>query len=81
MALDHFLGADAPLCLDARMVGAVARFVNHSSELDNLLLQPVFSPSTNASSTAFYRVALFASRDIAPFEELLFNYGDQYTFR
>ena len=76
-ALDHFLGAAAPLCLDARLAGGVGRFVNHS-DAPNLVLQPVFTPASGAGHEAFYRVALFAARDIPPTEELLFNYGDQY---
>ena len=79
-ALDHFLGAPAPLCLDARLAGGVGRFVNHG-DAPNLTLQPVFTPASGAGSEAFYRVALFAGRDIPSNEELLFSYGDQYIMK
>ena len=51
-----------------------------------MILQPIFtrtdskqaSSAPDPSSMQFYRIALFATRDIEPLEELLYDYGDLY---
>jgi euchromatic histone-lysine N-methyltransferase len=52
--------------IDAREVGNVARFINHSCN-PNLYVQPVCSGHTDTSRCA---IALVADRHIAPWEEL-----------
>ena len=87
-ALEDYL-----LCLDAYKYGNVARYINTSDkESTNLILQPIFTSVVSSQASAsggapdpssmqFYRVALFATRDIAPLEELLYDYGDDYWVR
>ena len=54
--------------VDARFMGNKARFINHGdSALENVYSQ-------NVKSRGRYRIAFFALRDIAPDEELFFNY-------
>ena len=79
------------LCLDAFKVGNLARYINtcDSPEKEggtkaNLILQPIFARllgedgAPQPHSMQFYRVALFATRDIEPGEELLYDYGRNY---
>ena len=56
------------LCL---LTGNMGRFVNHSCD-GNIVVQPVF---TQGCSALFYRVALFALKDIPAYEELTYSYG------
>ncbi len=58
----------APLCMPA---GNVARFINHSCK-GNLVIQPVFTHGCNG---LLYRIALFASEEIAAYTELTYDYG------
>ena len=58
------------LAADASRIGSVARFVNHCCE-PNLFVQSVFIEY----SRRVHRIALFAARDILPFEELTYDYG------
>lgn len=51
--------------------GNVGRFINHSCD-GNVVVQPVFTPGCSA---LFYRVALFALKDIPAYEELTYSYG------
>ncbi|XRB16608.1 histone-lysine N-methyltransferase [Pseudoscourfieldia marina] len=80
---------DYLLCLDAYQYGNVARYINTSKGRTNLILQPIFtrtdskqaSSAPDPSSMQFYRIALFATRDIEPLEELLYDYGGEYWGR
>ena len=58
----------ALLCMPA---GNVARFINHSCK-GNLVIQPVFTHGCNG---LLYRIALFASEEIAAHTELTYDYG------
>lgn len=58
------------LAADASRIGSVARFVNHCCE-PNLFVQSVFIEY----SRRVHRIALFAARDILPYEELTYDYG------
>jgi hypothetical protein len=58
------------LAVDASSIGSVARFVNHCCE-PNLFVQSVFIEY----SRRVHRIALFAARDIEPYEELTYDYG------
>ncbi|KAL0021355.1 hypothetical protein WJX77_007695 [Trebouxia sp. C0004] len=62
---------DVHLVLDARLQGNVARFINHSCK-GNLVIQPVFTHGCNG---LLYRIALFASEEIAADTELTYDYG------
>ena len=67
----HLQTAKNPdLAADASRIGSVARFVNHCCE-PNLFVQSVFIEY----SRRVHRIALFAARDILPFEELTYDYG------
>ena len=55
-------------CVDASRCGSVARFVNHCCE-PNLFVQSVFVEY----SRHVHRIALFAARDILPYEELTYD--------
>lgn len=64
-------GPDAlRMCVDATNFSSVARFVNHSCS-PNCHKQRVFADH----HTRLPRVALFALRDIAPLEEISYDYG------
>ncbi|KAL6984018.1 Histone-lysine N-methyltransferase, H3 lysine-9 specific suvh4 [Sarracenia purpurea var. burkii] len=58
-------------CIDAGSVGNVARFINHSCE-PNLFVQCVLS---SHHDVRLARVVLFAAENIAPFQELTYDYG------
>jgi len=58
------------LCVDASRIGSVARFLNHCCE-PNLFVQSVFVEY----SRRVHRIAIFAARDIVPYEELTYDYG------
>ena len=58
------------LAADASRIGSVARFFNHCCE-PNLFVQSVFIEY----SRRVHRIALFAARDILPYEELTYDYG------
>ncbi|KAI7750991.1 hypothetical protein M8C21_004194 [Ambrosia artemisiifolia] len=58
-------------CIDAGRIGNVARFINHSCE-PNLFVQCVLS---SHHDLRLARILLFASDDIAPMEELTYDYG------
>ncbi|GIL58309.1 hypothetical protein Vafri_13386 [Volvox africanus] len=60
------------LVLDARVMGNVGRFINHSCE-GNLTIQAVFSGCYR--NTFCYHVGLFAGIDIPAMTELTYNYG------
>ncbi|XP_063393978.1 histone-lysine N-methyltransferase EHMT1 [Cydia fagiglandana] len=62
------------LCVDAARYGSAARFINHSCQ-PNLAPVRVFTGSRDLRLPA---VCLFATRDIAPGEELAFDYGDKF---
>jgi len=54
--------------IDATQVGNIARFINHSC-MPNLI------PYMIRIDSIIPRVVLFAARDIAPYEEITFSYG------
>ena len=58
------------LAADASRIGSVARFINHCCE-PNLFVQSVFVEY----SCRVHRIALFAARDVLPYEELTYDYG------
>jgi SET domain-containing protein len=62
--------ANPELCVDASRTGSVARFLNHCCE-PNLFVQSVFVEY----SRHVHRIAIFAARDILPYEELTYDYG------
>ena len=84
--LDHFsrkpdddVTAFQGLAVDAYASGSVARFINHcAADKASLCSQPVLARTKNTDKHCFYRVALFAQRDIPPFEELLYCYGPDF---
>lgn len=61
-------------CIDACRYGNVTRFVNHSCK-PNLVPVRVF---IGHHDLHFPRIAFFAARDIAPNEELGFDYGEKF---
>ncbi|BES93469.1 Histone-lysine N-methyltransferase [Nesidiocoris tenuis] len=61
-------------CLDARKYGNICRFINHSCR-PNLSPVKIFYQHQDLH---FPRIAMFASRDIAPNEELGFDYGEKF---
>uniref|UniRef100_A0A061SCI8 Euchromatic histone-lysine N-methyltransferase n=1 Tax=Tetraselmis sp. GSL018 TaxID=582737 RepID=A0A061SCI8_9CHLO len=69
---ERFASMQEPPVIDARRIGNVGRFINHSEE-GNLSIQIVFTDSIH--SLIFYRVAFFANQDIQPFTELCYDYG------
>ena len=58
-------------CLDAKKVGSVARFINHSCS-PNLFVQCVFH---DHGDERFPHVMLFAYDNIPPLKELTYDYG------
>lgn len=61
-------------CIDACKYGNVTRFVNHSCK-PNLVPVRIF---VGHHDLHFPRIAFFAARDIAPNEELGFDYGEKF---
>ncbi|XP_024522726.1 histone-lysine N-methyltransferase, H3 lysine-9 specific SUVH4 [Selaginella moellendorffii] len=61
----------AEFCLDGGECGAVARFINHSCE-PNLFIQCVLSTHHDMRIP---RIVLFAADNIAPLQELSYDYG------
>lgn len=64
-----------PLIINAKNVGNVARFMNHSCS-PNVFWQPVLYEENNQS---FLHVAFFALRHIPPMHELTYDYGSDHT--
>ncbi|KAK1425932.1 hypothetical protein QVD17_21297 [Tagetes erecta] len=64
-------GAEPEFCIDAGRIGNVARFINHSCD-PNLFVQCVLSSHRDLKLA---RILLFASDDIAPMQELTYDYG------
>ncbi|CAJ2638680.1 histone-lysine N-methyltransferase H3 lysine-9 specific SUVH1-like protein [Trifolium pratense] len=62
-----------PLIINAKNVGNVARFMNHSCS-PNVFWQPVMYEENNQS---FLHVAFFALRHIPPMQELTYDYGSE----
>ncbi|XP_059056513.1 histone-lysine N-methyltransferase EHMT2 [Achroia grisella] len=62
------------LCVDAARFGSAARFMNHSCR-PNVAPVRVY---TRARDLRLPAVALFATRDIRPHDELTFDYGDKF---
>ncbi|XP_012567643.1 histone-lysine N-methyltransferase, H3 lysine-9 specific SUVH1 [Cicer arietinum] len=62
-----------PLIINAKNVGNVARFMNHSC-FPNVFWQPVLYEENNQS---FLHVAFFALRHIPPMQELTYDYGSE----
>ncbi|CAK8564864.1 unnamed protein product [Lathyrus sativus] len=60
-----------PLIINAKNVGNVARFMNHSCS-PNVFWQPILYEENNQS---FLHVAFFALRHIPPLQELTYDYG------
>ncbi|XP_021999236.1 histone-lysine N-methyltransferase, H3 lysine-9 specific SUVH4 isoform X2 [Helianthus annuus] len=63
--------AEPEFCVDAGRIGNVARFINHSCD-PNLFVQCVLSSHHDLKLA---RIVLFASDDIAPMQELTYDYG------
>lgn len=61
-------------CLDATNYGNIGRFFNHSCDPN---IRPI-RVSYDHNDFRFPNVAFFALRDIAPFEELTYDYGDTF---
>ncbi|KAK6934038.1 Pre-SET domain [Dillenia turbinata] len=61
----------SPLIINAKDVGNVARFMNHSCS-PNVLWQPVVYEQNNQS---FIHIAFFAIQHIPPLTELTYDYG------
>ncbi|KAG8192003.1 hypothetical protein JTE90_001738 [Oedothorax gibbosus] len=61
-------------CLDARYYGNISRFINHLCE-PNLVPVKVYVDHQDLN---FPRIAFFASRDIAQYEELGFDYCEKF---
>ncbi|KAK9050889.1 hypothetical protein SSX86_027514 [Deinandra increscens subsp. villosa] len=62
---------EAEFCIDAGRIGNVARFINHSCD-PNLFVQCVLSSHHDLKLA---RIVLFASDNIAPMQELTYDYG------
>ena len=89
LAPDHAEKDRELLAINAMHRSNVARFINHAcdppvedeetpdSRNSNLVVQTVFA--RKARSTLLYYVSLFATRDIAPREELTYSYGQEMT--
>ena len=58
------------MCIDATRFSNLGRFLNHSCD-PNVFKQRVFCDH----NSRLPRIAFFATRDIAPFEELCYDYG------
>ncbi|XP_014249022.1 histone-lysine N-methyltransferase EHMT2 [Cimex lectularius] len=71
--LDNRDGGES-YCLDARKYGNITRFINHSC-LPNLSPVRVFIGHRDLH---FPRIAMFAARDIEPYEELGYDYGEKF---
>lgn len=67
---EDFANSSTQYFIDARHYGNIARFINHSCEPN--LVSVIVRVGVNLP-----RLALFASGDIAPGEELTFRYGDE----
>ena len=63
----------APYCVDGRACGTITRFINHSCA-PNL---DTFVVASDRRDGLVYDLALFANRDIEPYEELAFSYVDE----
>jgi euchromatic histone-lysine N-methyltransferase len=61
----------SPLVISSKIVGNVARFMNHSC-YPNVFWQPIMYENNNES---FIHIAFFAMRHIPPMTELTFDYG------
>ncbi|XP_038209052.1 histone-lysine N-methyltransferase EHMT1 isoform X2 [Zerene cesonia] len=86
-AMDHYMFAldvkpdlleqcsdKTQLCVDAARYGSAARFVNHSCRPNTAPVR-VFTATRDLRLPA---VALFALRDLAPLQEITFDYGDKF---
>ncbi|CAK9299740.1 unnamed protein product [Gordionus sp. m RMFG-2023] len=62
-------------CIDARFYGNVSRFLNHNCQPN---LSPVKIHSQDHQDLRFPRISFFATRDISPYEELGFDYGEKF---
>ncbi|XP_026380494.1 histone-lysine N-methyltransferase, H3 lysine-9 specific SUVH4-like [Papaver somniferum] len=62
---------DAKFCIDGEKVGNFVRFINHSCD-PNLFVQSILSDHYDIN---YARIVLFAGRNIAPMEELTYDYG------
>ncbi|XP_076928030.1 histone-lysine N-methyltransferase, H3 lysine-9 specific SUVH4-like [Bidens hawaiensis] len=69
--LDENSMPEPEFCVDAGRIGNVARFINHSCD-PNLFVQCVLSSHHDLKLA---RVLLFASDNIAPMQELTYDYG------
>ena len=73
------------LCVDATRRGNAGRWINHAprgTAGENLTIQTVFTPGVEgcrADNQRLYRIAFFAAREIAPREELCYDYGPAYA--
>ncbi|GAA0158671.1 histone modifying enzyme [Lithospermum erythrorhizon] len=68
---DTVLQSTPEFCIDASTVGNITRFINHSCD-PNLFVQCVLSAHFDLRLA---RIVLFASDDIAPFQEITYDYG------
>ncbi|XP_026445297.1 histone-lysine N-methyltransferase, H3 lysine-9 specific SUVH4-like [Papaver somniferum] len=62
---------DANYCIDGEKVGNFVRFINHSCD-PNLFVQRILSHHHDIN---YARISLFAGKDIAPMEELTYDYN------
>ncbi|XP_076946382.1 histone-lysine N-methyltransferase, H3 lysine-9 specific SUVH4-like [Bidens hawaiensis] len=69
--LDENIMPEPEFCVDAGRIGNVARFINHSCD-PNLFVQCVLSSHRDLKLA---RILLFASDNIAPMQELTYDYG------
>lgn len=70
---EHTEGGDLCTFIDPKHVGNMGRFINHSCD-PNLVMLPV------RINHSIPRLALFSRRDLAPGEELTFDYSGCATF-
>ncbi|XP_077995961.1 histone-lysine N-methyltransferase EHMT1-like [Glandiceps talaboti] len=61
-------------CLDGHYYGNVSRFINHRCD-PNIVPVEVYIEHQDLRCP---RIAMFAKKDIAPYEQLGFNYGEKY---
>ena len=74
--------AGTPFLIDASAPSAgIARYMNHDSDPNIMCVRGAYSRQNNAADTPPPIVHVFARRDIAAEEEMVWNYGDQYWER
>ena len=72
--LGHHRDQITKFYVDGGEIGGMSRCINHSCD-PNLYVQPVLC---DHGDTDMPKICLFAAKNIPPFEELTYDYGQQY---